>query len=345
MAKLIIEIVHPLRFLREYRTFDAPQIRIGRGYDNDLVLGDPHVSPAHLIVRSRSRSSSSDDEQGGWVVEDVSRENGMYVRKLAKVVDQARLDPGDEIVIGHTCLRFLSPEYPVAATKLLVATHPFLQGIEKPVNAWSILLGCAMIFTAHVSMSSIEDVSILKLASGSLGFLFMAFAWAGAWAFIGRMIKHKTQFAAQLSLALLSLVAGLMSVNVSEYAGYSFNSVIVEIIVVAILLSGLGTAFLVGNMTLATNVSLRKRITVCSSIFLGIIAILTLLYYSFKDEFNPNPMYFSTLKPPFAKVLLPVGHRFPLGENLSANRSVDQFLTETVGIFEFPDKLKQLVAK
>jgi hypothetical protein len=322
MAKLIIEIVHPLRFLREYRTFDAPQIRIGRGYDNDLVLGDPHVSPAHLIVRSRSSSSG---EEQGWIVEDIGRENGMYLRKLAKVVEQARLDPGDEIVIGHTRLRFLSPEHPVAATKLLVPTHPFFQRIEKPVNAWSILLVCAMIFTAHVYMTSIEDVSILKLASGSLGFLLTAFAWAGAWAFIGRMIKHKTQFAAQLSLVLLFLVAGLMSVNVSEYAGYSFNSVIVEIIVIAILLSGLGTAFLVGNMTLATNVSLRKRIAVCSSIFLGIIAILTLLYYSFKDEFNPNPMYFSTLKPPFAKVL--------------PNRSVDQFLTETAGIFEFPDKI------
>ncbi len=322
MAKLIIEIVHPLRFLREYRTFDAPQIRIGRGYDNDLILGDPHVSPAHLIVRSRSSSSG---EEQGWIVEDIGRENGMYLRKLAKVVDQARLDPGDEIVIGHTRLRFLSPEHPVAATKLLVPTHPFFQRIEKPVNAWSILLVCAMIFTAHVYMTSIEDVSILKLASGSLGFLLTAFAWAGAWAFIGRMIKHKTQFAAQLSLVLLFLVAGLMSVNVSEYAGYSFNSVIVEIIVIAILLSGLGTAFLVGNMALATNVSLRKRVAVCSSIFLGIIAILTLLYYSFKDEFNPNPMYFSTLKPPFAKVL--------------PNRSVDQFLTETAGIFEFPDKI------
>lgn len=328
MAKLIIEIVHPLRFLREYRTFDAPQIRIGRGYDNDLILGDPHVSPAHLIVRSRSSSSG---EEQGWIVEDIGRENGMYSRKLAKVVDQARLDPGDEIVIGHTRLRFLSPGHPVAATKLLVPTHPFFQRIEKPVNAWSILLVCTMIFTAHVYMASIEDVSILKLASGSLGFLLTAFAWAGAWAFIGRMIKHKTQFAAQLSLVLLFLVAGLMSVNVSEYAGYSFNSVIVEIIVVAILLSGLGTAFLVGNMTLATNVSLRKRIAVCSSIFLGIIAILTLLYYSFKDEFNPNPIYFSTLKPPFAKVL--------------PNRSVDQFLTETAGIFDFSDKLKGAIAK
>ena len=325
MAKLIIEIVHPLRFLREYRTFDAPQIRIGRGYDNDLILGDPHVSAQHLLVRG-----GTGEEQGGWLIEDVSHENGMYVSKSAKVMEQARLDPGDEIVIGRTRLRFFNADHPVAATKLLVPAHPFFQKIEKPVNTWSILLVCTMVFTAHVFLTSIEDVSILKLASGSLGFLFTAFMWAGAWAFIGRMIKHKTQFAAQLSLALLFLVAGLISINLSEYAGYSLNSVIAEITVIAVLLGCLGTAFLVGNMTLATNVSLKKRIAVSASIFLGIIAILTLLYYSFKDEFNPNPMYFATLKPPFAKIL--------------PNRSIDQFLYQTSGIFDFPDKIKNVEA-
>src|SRR3989338_3925118 len=319
MAKFIIEVIHPLRFLREYKTFEGPEVRVGRGYGNDLILGDPHVSAEHLVVRSGN--SGGGQEPGGWLVEDVSSENGMYVRKFAKVMDQARLDSGDEIIIGRTRLRFLSPEHPVAATKLLIQTHPFFQRIEKPVNAWSILLVCAMIFTAHVYMTSLEDVSILKLASGSLGFLFTPFAWAGAWAFVGRMIKHKTQFAAQLSLGLLLIVAGLVLTNVSEYAGYAFNSVAVEIALAVVFFSGLGTMFLVGNMTLATNVSFRKRIVVSVSIFVGIIAVLTLLYYSFKDEFNPNPVYFATIKPPFAKVL--------------PDRSIDQFLTETAGIFEF----------
>ncbi len=328
MAKLIIEIVHPLRFLREYKTFEGPEVRVGRGYGNDLILGDPHVSADHLIVRS---GHSSDAGQGGWLVEDVSHENGMYVRKFSRVMEQVRLDSGDEIVVGRTRLRFLSPEHPVAATKLLIQTHPFFQKIEKPVNAWSILLVCTMIFTAHVYMTSLEDVSIPKLAAGSLGFLFTAFAWAGLWAFAGRMIKHKPQFAAQLSLSLLFIVTGLTLTNVSEYAGYGFNSVIVEIVLAAVFFSGLGTAFLIGNMTLATNVSLKKRIAVSASIFLGIIAILTLLYYSFKDEFNPNPMYFATVKPPFAKIL--------------PSHSVDQFLTETAGIFDFPEKLKKTTAK
>lgn len=331
MAKFIIEIVHPLRFLREYKTFEGAEVRIGRGYGNDLILGDPHVSAEHLIVRSGgSNGGSGGEEPGGWLVEDVSRENGMYVRKFSRVMGQARLDSGDEIVIGRTRLRFLSPEHPVAATKLLVATHPFFQRIERPVNAWSILLVCAMIFTAHVYLASVEDASIPKLASGSLGFLFTAFAWAGLWAFIGRMIKHKTQFAAQLSLSLLFIVAGLLFTNVSEYAGYALNNVVVEIIFAVVLLGVLGTAFLVGNMTLATNVSLRKRIAVSSSIFLGGIAILTLLYYSSKDEFNPNPVYFATLKPPFARIL--------------PGQPVDQFLEETDGIFDFSDKIKNPAA-
>ncbi|MBI5415992.1 MAG: FHA domain-containing protein, partial [Candidatus Omnitrophica bacterium] len=257
MAKLVIEIIHPLRFLREYKTFDAPMVRIGRGYDNDLIVADPHVSARHLVVRTEGEE---------WAVEDVSRENGMFVPKIARVVEQAYLKSGDELIIGRTRLRFLSPEHPVAATRLLVPTHVFLRTVGRPVNMGSVLIVCLMGFAAHVYLISAEDTSIWKLAAGVLGFVFSAFLWAGGWAFIGRMIKQKTQFAAQSSLSLLFVAAVLISVNISEYLGYWLNSETAETVVAAILLGGLCTAFLVGNLTLATNVSLKRRVVICSSI-------------------------------------------------------------------------------
>ncbi|MBI5149867.1 MAG: FHA domain-containing protein [Candidatus Omnitrophica bacterium] len=322
MAKFIIEIIHPLRFLREYKTFDAPLVRIGRGYDNDLIVADPHVSARHLIVRAQGEE---------WAVEDISRENGMFVPKFARVVEQASLKSGDELIIGRTRLRFLSPEHPVAATKLLVPTHVFLRTIGRPVNMGSILIVCLMGFAAHVYLISVEETSIWKLAAGVLGFVFSSFFWAGVWAFIGRMIKHKTQFAAQSSLSLLFVAAVLITVNISEYLGYWLNSETVETVIAAILLGGLCTVFLIGNLTLATNVSLKQRIAVCSSISIGIIAVAALLYYSAKDEFNPEPAYFASLKPPVLKIL--------------SDRSIDQFLAETTGIFDFPEKFKQPAAK
>lgn len=317
MEKIIIEIVHPLRLWKEYRTFDIPEVRIGRGYDNDLILADPHVSAEHVVIRW---------EGDVWIAEDVSMENGMYVRKLGKVMDRVHLNSGDEIVIGKTRLRFLAPAHPVAATKSLLPSHGLLKIIARPVNIWSIIIFSCLVFGVHVHLSSSKSMTFLKLVSGSIGFLFMGLAWAGIWAFVGRIIKHHSQFGAQFALSLLFLAFFLFLTNISEYVGYFSNSVALEAVSAALLLGALFTLFLIGNLTVATSVSLFKRIAVCTTISVVIIALMTLLYYTFKDEFSPYPAYYATLKPPFIKTL--------------PTQGLDQFLANTQEIFDFSKSAK-----
>ncbi len=314
MAKFVIEIVHPLWFLREYKTLDMPVVRIGRGFDNDLILGDPHICAEHLIVRTSS-------DPPGWVAQDISGQNGMYVRKLAKVTDRALIQSGDEIVIGRTRLRFFSPLHPVVPTKLLVPANRFLRTISRPVNVCSIMLVCIMSFVWHVYMTSLETISILKLASGTLVFLFLGVLWAGGWAFVGRMLKHKAQFSVLLGLGVIFLAIAVPFINVSAYLGYVTNSLIVEMVTAGVLLGGACAVFLIANLTLTTNIAFKKQLAVSLAIPLVIIAVLTLLYFSFKDEFNPNPVYYAALKPPFIKIL--------------PSQSIDQFLVETAAVFVF----------
>lgn len=312
MAKLVIEIVHPIPLLREYKTFEGPLVRIGRGFDNDLILGDPHVSPDHLVVH--------ETEEGGWLAESIERENRMYVRKYDRVMGKVLVHSGDEITIGRTRLRFFSPTHPVGPTKLLVPTHGLLKKMGRPVNAASLTVVCFLVFMGYVYLTSFDDLSLLKLFSGAVGFLFLALVWAGIWAFVGRLIKHKTQFAAQFSLSVLFLAFLLPLMNVSEYLGYFLNSVLLEAVSGMGLLGVVFSVFLVGNLGVATNVSFKGRVVVASMISGVLIAISVLLYFAFKDEFNPLPMYYATLKPPFVKVL--------------EDQSVDQFLLKTETIFD-----------
>ena len=37
---------------RQYFKVDADQVSIGRGYDNDIVLSDPHISENHLRLNA-----------------------------------------------------------------------------------------------------------------------------------------------------------------------------------------------------------------------------------------------------------------------------------------------------
>ncbi|HYC15496.1 MAG TPA: FHA domain-containing protein, partial [Stellaceae bacterium] len=51
--------------------FAGAEIRVGRAYDNDLVLDDPYVAPRHLLIRRETG--------GALVAEDLGSANGLYL--------------------------------------------------------------------------------------------------------------------------------------------------------------------------------------------------------------------------------------------------------------------------
>src|SRR6185436_14367917 len=75
----------------------APEARIGRGYDNDVIIDDPYVAAQHLRVFR--------DETGQLVAEDLGSTNGTFLdggrSRLARIV----VDGKHPIRIGQTHLR------------------------------------------------------------------------------------------------------------------------------------------------------------------------------------------------------------------------------------------------
>ena len=69
---VIIEVLGWGGRRRQYYQVDADQVSIGRGYDNDIVLPDPHISANHL------RLDASED---GWTITDLDSMNGLQVLK------------------------------------------------------------------------------------------------------------------------------------------------------------------------------------------------------------------------------------------------------------------------
>ena len=71
-------------------------ITIGRAYDNDIVLDDPHVAAHHL------RLARGND--GAWVAEDLGSVNGVYVDGERARRERVVLDATTTLHIGHTSL-------------------------------------------------------------------------------------------------------------------------------------------------------------------------------------------------------------------------------------------------
>ncbi|HET7594274.1 MAG TPA: FHA domain-containing protein, partial [Stellaceae bacterium] len=97
-----VEVLRHREVAARYR-FAGPEIRIGRGYTNDVVVDDPYVALEHLRIRR--------GDDGSLVAEDIGTLNGMHVGRKAGRVERVVLD-GDQVIrIGRTDLRIRGAEY------------------------------------------------------------------------------------------------------------------------------------------------------------------------------------------------------------------------------------------
>jgi Protein of unknown function (DUF3662)/FHA domain len=71
------------------------RLLIGRSRDCDVTVEDPNVSRRHAELRN---------EDGRWIITDLGSTNGIKVN--GRRVEQAALEPGDELVFGLARLRF-----------------------------------------------------------------------------------------------------------------------------------------------------------------------------------------------------------------------------------------------
>ncbi len=81
------------------KTFDIPgNVTIGRSAENDIVIEDTSVSGNHARLKPAD---------GGWVIEDLSSTNGVYVN--GSKVKRNQLKDGDRVRLGKAELRFEHP--------------------------------------------------------------------------------------------------------------------------------------------------------------------------------------------------------------------------------------------
>jgi len=170
----------------------GPEIRIGRGYDNDVVVDDPYVDPRHMrIVRNGT---------GGLVAEDLGSVNGLYSDQSPQRVERLAIDGNRLVGIGHTYLRIREAGHAVAPAR--VAPR---QARSLPML---VALGAATLGTVALShwlgeTSAPKPSDYLLLLSAVCG---VVLGWTGAWATLSRVFSGHAGFERHLSIALAGVL-------------------------------------------------------------------------------------------------------------------------------------------
>jgi len=320
MEKIIIEIISSQKTKHILHVFDKAEVRIGRGYNNDVVLLDPYVSGAHLCVRI--------SDEGRLSVDDLNSRNGSFVlsrhgglRGKQRIGKLTAIASGSSLLLGATVIRVFTSDHPVVPARRLHQHARTKVAARYKNTVWSALaLFCLIFFIEDVLRNFYVDYSVGTMLFKQALLIAGLAIWAGVWTLVGRMIRHKVRFRAHFVTSCLFAVALIMSINLCGYAGFIFSDGRIESFSLAILGSILLATVLFWHMTYATLLSMRSRIISAVLIPALLCAFIWLGYLSVRDKFSPVPPHYTRLKPPFVRPIKVY--------------EVDDFIKDTASVFE-----------
>src|SRR5262252_3092093 len=184
----------------------SEEARIGRGYDNDVIVDDPYVAARHVRVFR--------DEAGRLVAEDAGSANGMFLDRSSGRRERIVIDADHPIRIGHTYLRIRDTTHAVPAERLARArTQTWPITIAAGLSV--LLLGVEALFvwlaqTAEPRASAYLTPLLIIAAS--------VLAWASVWAVLSRIFSGRARFVQNLLIGL----SGILVVSLyREFAQFS----------------------------------------------------------------------------------------------------------------------------
>jgi FHA domain len=103
---------------------DHPVV-VGRVSDADLMLEDGEVSDRHARITAQPDGSAT--------VEDLGSANGTFVNQN-ELMGPARLDPGDELLVGVTVIQLRSAQDIAARASAVIQIPPALAMAPRPAT-------------------------------------------------------------------------------------------------------------------------------------------------------------------------------------------------------------------
>jgi pSer/pThr/pTyr-binding forkhead associated (FHA) protein len=301
-----------------YAKFSKPFIRIGRAYDNDLIIADPYVSPYHVnIDLSENRLS----------VTDMSSTNGTTVNNGKPLEDQAVIISGDYLVIGRTTLRVLDSSHDVSPAITLIPRNSFRMNWAIPVCATlSLLLSIILLYVLQLS-NSYKTVKPITLLAQILPILFMPLLWSGVWALAGHLTRKRANFAIQYTITNVSIILLIVSSAGMEYIDFYTGSIQLAKVLEYATVILFSTAALFSNLVVSTGVMTIKRFFISLGVvgFFALTVAITEHSSSLEDKISPK--YSTTLKPPYVNIIKPI--------------PFDRYLKECEPMFDYKSTLKE----
>lgn len=290
MEPIILETLKRDGRVAERHRLDGARLRVGRSYDNELILDDPYVCPRHAELYR--------DGEGNWGVRDCDSVNGTHHSRYGALNAPCTINSGDEVRLGDTRLRVIFPGHEVAPALKASPQPRWVAALDQWVSAILALAALAGMVVYTELTGTTDAVAWAELAEPAVEKVGLVVGWAAALGLLGWLLKRRHAIAGHFSAAALVLLAIFGPTELGEYVqfwtdGELFAKVLPALGSVAVVL-----ALLYASLLLATPLRRSKALLGSQGIGWGLVAIVILGEIASQPDFRKGPDYAHELKPP-----------------------------------------------
>lgn len=282
-----IEILDGKGAVSERMAVESFPLTIGRAYGNQVILSDPFVCPRHLKI--------AQDEQGRLLASDLDSVNGTYAASGKARVAELELHSGSQFRIGHTTLRYVSVDHPLAPT--LVDGAVKISRLASPYAAVILGLLLVLLLCLDAYLSSVERVTFARIIGEPWITVSMLATWAGMWALAGRIVVSRFNFAQHVTIACLALLT-ISGLGVAAEWSEFFLPRLPMLWIAGVFGYGLVLAGLVyGHLGAASPLRRRSRLFAAAAISLVVVGTSAISDYAARSKFSTIMEYTGVVKP------------------------------------------------
>jgi len=291
MAEMIVlEVLEKSGKVRERVRLGSFPVRVGRAYDNDIILDDEYVSPHHLIIGK--------DDQGELRIADLDSENGLYQLPSRKQVSGLPVAADNHLLLGHTHIRIRRPDFDVAPT--IVNNRKHQKARDLLAHGWLfslLVLLVSALWWSEKYFLSFHKIKYEELILTVFSPMLVLLIWSGIWAFVGRILVHRAAYITHINMVLLFGLSLFGLAHFQEYFSFAFSAEELANLIEALAITLAGGILLYGHLHLATQLK-RKAIAITSTLVVSSLLGITLFSNYIEDtRFNSSLIYPSALRP------------------------------------------------
>lgn len=269
----------------------APVVRVGRAFDNDVILTDPTVSPHHFVLRLNDRNL--------YELHPIGEENGIRIgrRQLreARELDELPL----EFDAGRTRIRLLESTQPVEPTRLLNCRHG---ACIFGHWAWALVLFGVMIALSATDnyLSTFEKLSWSSFWRDQVTIVLVAVALTIGLVAINRLTSQRWDLPACLSFVGLLLGLALLIDLLTPFIDYYFNTAIPSFtfsLAWSLVVMPVSLSWFLIRLNHGNRVSSLVIVAMLLSPAAYFQVKETIAYFNLADQFSRKAFYTTTLVP------------------------------------------------